>query len=366
MSNTPIKYILRNAVIAALPVALQAGCMTTTPQNPPKPPMNDPCRGPVERNDGAVSGAYTHVSSIGSKPLSKEECTQMCLIETKKQLGHPRNAWRGIIGAENMQVNRCATTPTANDQVLLDCRITYTELTSTYTGAPGCPTPPPPLPVVGRIPAGAYIQEQPDKTSVLGMYFSNMAAMETAAVTAFRYLTRELEAYQAPDELVRMARAAIDEEIDHAEMAGLLSQAYATPVPEVRVDDFQLRSLFEIALENAVEGCVNETFAAACGIWQHEHAEHEAFRAVMGRVAEEESGHAELSWGIHSWIMQQLTEAQQQHIRQAQRETVAALESSFKVENDVVLRQAVGLPGVEDAARLFQELRGQLWDARIA
>lgn len=366
MSDTQIKHILRNAVIATLPVIFQTGCMTNAPHNPAKPPASDPCRGPVERSLNQSRGWHGEIPSIGSAPLSKEACANLCrsLIE-KEYSSDPVNAWRGFVGLEDFSAPACSTKVNPHNKTYVACGASFTMLTTKDTGAPGCPAPPKPVPIGGRMPAGAHIQTQEanEIPSVLGAYFSDMAAMETAAVTAFRYLTRELEAYQAPDELIQMARLAVDEEIDHAEMAGLLSQAYRTPVPEIKVDDFQLRSLFEIALENAVEGCVNETFAAACGIWQHEHAEHEAFRAVMGRVAEEESGHADLSWKIHHWVMPQLSKVEQQHIYQAQQEAVAGLENSFKVENDQVLRLAVGLPDVADAARLIRELRGQLWNA---
>ncbi len=365
MSDTQVKHILRNAVIATLPIVSQVGCMTNTPQNPPKSVTSDPCRGPVERLPNRRDGQHTETLSSESAPLSKEACANLCrsLIE-KKYASDRYRAWQGFVGMEDFSTNYCRTKANPNNKIFINCEATFTMLTSKYTGAPGCPTPPARPPVAGRIPVGAHIQAQtPNEIpSVLGAYFSNMAAMETAAITAFRYLVRELEAYQAPDELVQMARLAVDEEIDHAEMAGLLSEAYRTPVPEVKVDDFQLRSLFKIALENAVEGCVNETFAAACGIWQHEHAEHEVFRAVMGRVAEEESGHADLSWKIHRWVMPQLSEAERQHIYQAQQEAVADLENSFKVENDEALRLAVGLPDVADAARLIRELRIQLWN----
>ena len=61
--------------------------------------------------------------------------------------------------------------------------------------------------------------------------------METAAITAFRYLVRELTAYQAPANLIQLAQAAVKEETRHAHMAGLLSQACDTVVPVVEVAD---------------------------------------------------------------------------------------------------------------------------------
>ncbi|PID99823.1 MAG: hypothetical protein CSA79_06325 [Thiothrix nivea] len=145
---------------------------------------------------------------------------------------------------------------------MISCKVDYTAIHSPYT----CPRP-----VPGRLPQGLHLPVADHSTgsnNAIGAYLADMAAMETAAITAFHYLSRELAAYGAPADLVARAQAAVTEETRHAEMAGLLSAAYDAEVQEVRVDDFVLRPLYEIALENAVEGCENETFAAACGLGQ--------------------------------------------------------------------------------------------------
>jgi hypothetical protein len=198
--------------------------------------------------------------------------------------------------------------------------------------------------------------------NVLGQYLADMTAMETAAITAFYNLSLELEAYDAPADLIARARQAVLEETRHSEMAALLAASFDAEMPEVTVDDFCLRSLYEIAIENAVEGCVNETFAAACGLWQSEYAQLYVFRKVIGHITEEEMGHAALSWEIHQWIMPQLSEAQQEQIRLAQAEAVDSLVSDFKQESNPVLQQAFGLPTKDDAARLFTQLKNSVWE----
>ena len=120
--------------------------------------------------------------------------------------------------------------------------------------------------------------------------------------------------------------------------------------------------MYEIALENAVEGCVNETFAAACGLWQSEYAQLDVFRQVIGHITEEEMGHAALSWDIHQWIMPQLSEVEQEQIRAAQAEAVESLVEDFKQESNPVLQQAFGLPTKDDAARLFAQLKRSVWE----
>lgn len=355
MNKNQLKSILRNAVMAALPVTM-AGCASDPVTD--KPPVStDPCRGPVTRSPGH-SEITAPVYSM-NVPLSTTECAKLCQKLARKEHDYE---WSTLIGMENFKASKCDTKLDAQGQGQLSCTADYIMVDSDYTNAPGCYSPP--RPMVGRMPAGLHV-EPVEAATLLGDYFADMAAMETAAITAFRYLARELEAYQAPAELIRLAKTAIIEETGHAQLAGLLSQACDTAVPHVEVADFQLRSLFEIALENAVEGCVNETFAAACGLWQHEQAGLEVFRAVIGHIAEEEIGHAALSWAIHEWVMPQLTASQQAHIRQAQAAAVEVLAQKFLHEEHPLVRQAVGLPQQAEAASLFQQLRTHLWEPRI-
>ena len=359
MHKDQLKQILRNAVLLALPVATQVGCVSEPViVDPPK--STDPCREPAVRSPGQAT-VDEKIYLSGSDGLSAAECVKLCQQLVKKQYSYE---WSTLVGMENFKANQCTTKfdPKTYDTTL-QCAASFTEVNSAYTGAPGCYNPP--RPVVGRMPAGLQVHPQ-TAASELGNYFADMAAMETAAITAFRYLVRELTAYQAPANLIQLAQTAVKEETRHAHMAGLLSQACDTAVPVVEVADFQLRSLFEIALENAIEGCVNETFAAACGLWQEQQAEFSVFRQVIGHIAEEEIGHAALSWSIHEWAMPQLTLAQQAHIRQAQAEAVDSVAQKFLREETPLVRRAVGLPQQADAAQLFQQLRTQLWNERVA
>lgn len=355
MTSDQLKLILRHAVIAALPVALQAGCTVPPTPKQPMPPTDKECWTPSVYKPGHSDGIFPIYSPANiSTALSFEECTVFCQqgISSHVSVMSPPVF-------KNFTVHHCTILPKQNNSPTqsVKCAADYTEIISAPTGANGCPVP-------GRMPAGLHIHDN-EANSALGQYFAQMAAMETAAVTAFRYLVRELEASQAPAELITLARAAIGEEINHAKLAGMLAKAHDASIPRLEVEDFQLRSLFDIALENAIEGCVNETFAAACGLWQQEQAEHEAFRSVIAYVTEDECRHAALSWAIHEWAMPQLTSAEQAHIRQAQTEAVDALAHNFLREEHPAVRRAVGLPEMTDAARLFQNLRTNLWEPRM-
>ncbi|MCB9638848.1 MAG: ferritin-like domain-containing protein [Myxococcales bacterium] len=343
MTSDQLKKILRSAVFASLPAiaALQMGC--------------DPCYGPTQRTptETTISDKLPSTDAI---PLSMDECIRRCrtLIDQQRAQGNPFGGYGSI---EDFTTSVCETKLDDQGNGQIDCKANYDVVVTPLTGAAGCPVP-------GRLPTGTQIHAQ-ENTHELGQYFAQMAAMETAAVTAFRYLVRELEAYQAPASLIESAQQAIEEEIQHAHLAGLLAQAYGAETPVLEIEPFRLRPLAEIALENATEGCVNETFAAACGMWQQEHAELDAFRAVVGRIVEEESRHAALSWAIHAWAHPQLTSEEQAHCRQAQKAAVEALEQNFLEEAPPHVRLAVGLPNHDDAAQIFKQLREQLWAPRI-
>ena len=84
-------------------------------------------------------------------------------------------------------------------------------------------------------------------------------------------------------------------------MAALARRAGAT-VPAPRMKKVAPRLLEEIARENAVEGCVNETFSAAIAAVQAACARDDRVRAAMRRIATDEMRHAELAWSVAGWI----------------------------------------------------------------
>ena len=366
MSQRQFNRLLRNAVLAALPLAV-AGCVATEAKPVPDPvKKDDPCR-TGETTKKSAKEPFSSQMKIQEKTLTAEQCIAACKTQFEKaRIGGTQDLVKleSFNGSDCKTVNRPFTTSFfrgATDHktpsTMVSCEVEYTAIHSPYT----CPKP-----VPGRAPNGLHLGSCEttiqSSVNILGQYLADMAAMETAAITAFEYLARELEAYDAPQALITRAREAVVEETRHAEMAGLLSASYDADMPEVRVDDFCLRSLYEIALENAVEGCVNETFAAACGLWQSESAELEVFRQVIGHITEEEMGHAELSWDIHQWVMPQLSELEQEQIRIAQVEAIESLVVDFRQESNPELQKAFGLPTRDDAACLFAKLKDSVWE----
>src|SRR5262249_25169092 len=80
--------------------------------------------------------------------------------------------------------------------------------------------------------------------------------VEAASGQAFRRLERDLASLGAPRALVRAARRAAEDEIRHARVTSRLARrrgAAASPV--VLAENAGAKSLAEVAMENAVEGC---------------------------------------------------------------------------------------------------------------
>nr|MBP7681485.1 ferritin-like domain-containing protein [Deltaproteobacteria bacterium] len=124
---------------------------------------------------------------------------------------------------------------------------------------------------------------------------------------------------------------------------------------------FALRGLFEVALENAVEGCVRETYGAVVGHHQARRAQDPVVRAAMAQVAEDETRHAALSWAVAEWALPRLTDAQREEIREAQRGAIDALARSVSIpESDALLHDA-GLPAPSAALAMLQALGEQVW-----
>jgi hypothetical protein len=93
-----------------------------------------------------------------------------------------------------------------------------------------------------------------------------------------------------------------------------------------------------MAIENAVEGCVNETFAAAIVMAQSLTAKDASVRAAMRPIARDEMGHAELAWRVAAWLETMLRESERARVRRAQNAAVKALvvSASGAVEHEIV------------------------------
>jgi hypothetical protein len=147
---------------------------------------------------------------------------------------------------------------------------------------------------VGRAPEGYVPRADYDAAS----YYARLAHDEAASVVAFRRLARELAAHHAPAELIERAERAAGDEERHASIMSALA-GIATPV---MAELPSIRSLEAIATENAIEGCVRETYAALIASYQAENALDPGIRRIMRALADDETEHAELAHDVDAWL----------------------------------------------------------------
>ncbi len=195
----------------------------------------------------------------------------------------------------------------------------------------------------------------------LGAWFGEVARLESAAVGAFEELARELVHHGAPESLVEWARRSAREEVHHATLTASLARRFGGEPAPAHLGAMRIRSLEELALDNALEGLVRETYGAAVAHHQAQRAADESVRAVMEVVAEDESRHAAFSWALHGWLMERLEEPSRRRVRQALRRAVERFEASAARPIHPRLQREAGMPGPAAARRILSALRREAW-----
>ena len=169
-----------------------------------------------------------------------------------------------------------------------------------------------------------------------GERLAAMAYLEAVSVHAFARLERELDAHRAPPTLLRDARRARRDEVRHTAMTTRLARRRgASPrLPEAPdlclANDLggpppRTRTLFEMALENAVEGCVRETYGAVQGLVEARTSPDATMRRAMQAIATDECRHAELAWAVHAWAMPRLTDDERRTVERAMKDAIAEI-----------------------------------------
>jgi hypothetical protein len=180
----------------------------------------------------------------------------------------------------------------------------------------------------GRLTEGYGAPETTDLSTHApgGERLAAMAYLEAVSVFAFERLERELAAHGAPAALRREARRARRDEVRHTAMMARLARACgcAPRLPEAQ-RAAPVRSLFAIALENAVEGCVRETYGAVMGLVEAETSRDVPLSRALRAIAADECRHAELAWAVHAWAMPRLSGEERQRVEGAMRAAIAEL-----------------------------------------
>jgi hypothetical protein len=178
---------------------------------------------------------------------------------------------------------------------------------------------------------------------------ARFAALETASVAAFLRLARELAHHGAPRSLVDRARRASRDEVRHARALVALGAPPSTPL----ADEGPCRDLEAIARENAVEGCVFETFGALVSTLQAERAETARLRRAFGGIARDERRHAALACDVDAWCASRLSLAARARVDAAREEASHELaRRAAKQRPSSRAERRLGLPSPREAAAL--------------
>jgi hypothetical protein len=217
---------------------------------------------------------------------------------------------------------------------------------------PGC--------VVGRRPEGLR-QSAGDLHASLGCFFAHSAALEAASVPAFVQLARELRAHGAPAGLARRALDAAQDEVRHTRAVDALARSFGAQTPPFSVPPARVRGLEAVATDNAIEGCVRETYGALVAHHQLRRAQHPRVRTVYRRIAADETRHAELSWSVARWAEPRLTSAERRRVQAARGAAAAELIAQVRSTATTAHDALAGLPSPAVGAALAAELDRALW-----
>lgn len=191
-------------------------------------------------------------------------------------------------------------------------------------------------------------------------FLTEAAHLEAASVPAFERLASELEALDAPRSLIARARRAAADEVRHAAAMHALG---ARPT-RVELAAVPTRDAFALALDNAVEGCVEEAFAAVLCAYQAAHAADPALAAAMTSIADDECDHADLALDLARWLEPRLSPADRAAVSAAVDRALASLPARAAAESTRHPSPALGLPPPAVAATLARAFAAHVLAAR--
>jgi hypothetical protein len=201
---------------------------------------------------------------------------------------------------------------------------------------------------VGRLP----IDVEPCPIGeTIGERLARQAYYEGVSVVAFERLAEVLRANGAPADLVARARRAAEDEARHAAIFADLAQAHGATVPAIELAAVE-PSLFDLAIENATEGCVRETLGAAITLHQSMHAESEDVRAAFAAICDDEAEHAAFSWDLWVWFDGRMTSDERALVALAHRDALEAARGAA-IEAPDATGLALGLPSPARTRRML-------------
>ncbi|MDP1922768.1 MAG: ferritin-like domain-containing protein [Myxococcales bacterium] len=202
----------------------------------------------------------------------------------------------------------------------------------------------------GRAPPGLQTLSGVDGTAA--SWLARMGELEGAAVAAFLHLADELDAHGLSS-FAQGALGAARDEVRHARALTGLALSFGAAPRANAITQTPVRSLFEVALDNAAEGCGRERFGAHVNVLQAAHAEDAHVRAVMHGVASDELAHARFSESLDATLRTRLTVAERRRLSEAREQALLGLASSPVPE---AMRRTLGLPDVDASRALVDTL----------
>ena len=349
MNEHQLRRLLHRILLLSVPLPLAilgAGCGGSAVVDEP----GSAGSGSLGGSSGAGGGPTAGSGGAGGGAVACKSSTMLyCgggVAVVPKTCVDPTMAVVGTVLPQPTCTNIC------NAPSIIGCSVAAVDATSiTLQCMMGC--------TVGRRPAGLS-ETLPLDGCELGAYFADAARLEAASVDAFRILRDELRAHGAPRKLVRAAGRAARDEIRHARAVGALARRFGARPRPPQVERRALRSIEQVAIENAVEGCVRETYGSLLATRQALLARDPTVRSVMMRIARDETMHASLSWQVARWLETRLARGAKRNVERAK--LAAARELLDSVARDHASGFAdVGLPTPAEGARLATQMSQALW-----
>jgi hypothetical protein len=240
--------------------------------------------------------------------------------------------------------------------VATDGTIEVVESVLVEKGDPGC--------AIGRMPAGLCRQRRPQGRALarpLGEFFAEVAELEAASITAFGRLAHELGLHGAPRSMIRGALRSREDEIRHARVTAAIARRFGGRPVRPRVAALPPRALVDVAMDNAAEGCIRETYGALVAHVQATEARTPALRRAMRAIARDETRHAALSWELSRWAEARMSARDRARVRAATRDALDRLEVELTRPMADEVHTIAGMPRADRARALFGGLRRTLF-----
>lgn len=219
----------------------------------------------------------------------------------------------------------------------------------------------------GRRPVGLRVQSRRRaaaqarfERAVFGAYFARAAHDEAASIAAFERMRDEMEMHGSPRSMVREAERAARDERGHARAMERWAKSFGAARRAPRIDPPRRRGLEAMARENAVEGCVRETYGALVATWQAAHARNRSMAATFARIAADETRHAALAWSFAAWAEARLSPKARARIDGARARALDDLRRAAGFEPSRAFVSDLGLPTARVARALVDGLAREL------